>query len=140
MWSGGKSVCVGVLLTTPRTASHYILMTVVDDESALDVPVVNIDDEGGYKYVLCRVTNGSEEMLVVWAEESCDFHMYIVRRMRRRLNGLDVRCLGGGHISINPDEEQIRLSRKSGDFGREPDRAHTAEILESQTGFAVDWS
>ncbi|MDO8495868.1 MAG: hypothetical protein Q7S43_00225 [bacterium] len=90
---------------------------------------VRIDDRGGYKFIVAKVSDGVTEKLVVRADENCGYHRDILRLLRVEAPEFRISCIGGGGISINPDRKTIVISGSSGDFGREPDRNNTVKML-----------
>lgn len=94
-----------------------------------ELPVVIIDEEGGYKFIVAKVSEGEASKLVVRANASCELHRYILSKLELEASGLNARCIGGGRIEINPTNKTIKIWGKSGDFGLEPDRANTVRML-----------
>ena len=98
-----------------------------------EVVEVVIDSTGGYKFIVAEVTDGVTKRLVVRAQENCSYHRDIldVLRMDLRANRMTARCIGGGHIAIDPVAMTINIWSSSGDFGVEPDRADTVRMLQA---------
>ena len=100
---------------------------------ASTVADVKIDERGGYKFIVARVTDGKGgEKLVVRAEASCAYHRDILAILRQEVRsvGLNAECVGGGRISISPERKSISISGSSGDFGVEPNRYNTVRMLQ----------
>ena len=98
-----------------------------------DVREVEIDAEGGYKFIVVCLTDGDEnEKLVVRADENCSYHRDILYLLRSQLpSNITARCIGGGQILIDPKQKSIMIWGSSGDFGVEPDRTKTIELLQT---------
>ncbi len=96
-----------------------------------ELPDVVIDAMGGYKFIVVQVSDGNDSKIVIRANEHCDYHRDILALLRREASGLGARCIGGGRININPNDKEITISDSSGDFGLEPDRNKTVEMLQA---------
>ncbi len=93
-----------------------------------NIPEVEIDARGGYKFVTCEIYDADSKKLVVRANQSAGFHRDIVRQLRIA-TGLSVSCLGGGRINVDPEAKVIKIWSSSGDFGVEPNRQGTTGKL-----------
>jgi len=93
---------------------------------------VVIDRQGGYKFIVVRVTdsNGRGKM-VIRAKAECEYHRDILAILRQELmpHNLDARCIGGGRIQVAPEGKTIHIWDYSGDFGKEPNRSYTVRML-----------
>jgi len=99
-----------------------------------EIPTVVIDEIGGYKFILARVSDGAgNEKLVVRAcdKPELDYHWKLVRALAHESKVLYVECLGGGRISVDPTKKTIRLWDSSGDYGLEP-RQETVKLLKTE--------
>lgn len=95
--------------------------------------VVRISAAEGHAKTIVRSGNGSHDDIfssVYWEFVSCGReHEYKSHK---------VVCLGGGRIHFNLEAMTIHVWGSSGEYGREPDRARTIEVIKAtQPGFAV---
>jgi hypothetical protein len=96
-----------------------------------NIPRVEIDQEGGYKFIIAVVYGGNgREKMVMWAREECDYHRDILAHFSERY-AVIARCQGGGQIRVNPNEKKISVWGRSGDFGR-PDYELVLQILQEE--------
>ncbi|MBI2064916.1 MAG: hypothetical protein HYT62_02595 [Candidatus Yanofskybacteria bacterium] len=95
----------------------------------LELADVVIDARGGYKFIVVRVSDGVNNKLVIRANENCGYHRDILGLLRREAPDFRMSCVGGGRINIDPANKRIDIWSSSGDFGVEPDRRNTAEML-----------
>lgn len=97
-----------------------------------DLANVRIDSQGGYKFIVIRVSDGVTDKLIIRANERCDYHRDILDLARSEAFNLRMICIGGGQINVNPGQKIISIWDRSGDFGKEPDRGHTALMLKAE--------
>ncbi len=90
---------------------------------------VIIDEVGGYKFIVAKVSEGEASKLVVRANANCSFHRDILGLLRHEASNLNARCIGGGNIEVDPTNKVIKIWGSSGDFGVEPNRAETVKML-----------
>ncbi|ALC46262.1 janA, partial [Drosophila busckii] len=101
-----------------------------------DVPLVDIDPQGIYKYILIKVygkekSNGDEPSIkIVRGYANCEWHADIYDRVQAicKRTGLDTECLGGGRIEHNPDKKYIKVYGHSTGFGK-ADHLESKRIL-----------
>lgn len=94
-----------------------------------ELPLVRLDPSGGYKYILASVllADGTQ-MLVVRADQTCDYHRDILAKLRCENGVVRAACLGGGQVRVDPMAKSIRTWDYSGDFGP-PDYAKVDELV-----------
>ena len=116
--------------------SQYVIPSTDSDgpslyiEKELRVAIqVNIRcTRGGYKFVVLQNEKGEH---VVFADDDrrYGFHRDLLAQYQKE-SGLQAECIGGGRISFDEEEKAIKIWGCSGDFGREPDRKETVQVLQ----------
>lgn len=104
-----------------------------------DVPDVDIDPEGTFKYVLIRVRHDGKEKYIVRGYEDCGYHADVFARTKASLAGIGVTideykdCPGGGRIRHEPDTDggTILVYGYSVGFGR-ADHRIAVDILRKE--------
>lgn len=99
----------------------------------LGIPNVVIDDEGGRKYIVAKIVDTQRvDHLVVRANEWCEYHRDILNDLRKECDAcFRAQCVGGGYINVDPEKKKIIIWGSSGDFGREPSRKATVQMLQN---------
>jgi len=127
-----------------RQAKAYLVLSLSGERGTnmpsglSQLPIVLIDERGGYKFIVAVVNDGETSKMVVRADASCEFHRDILRKLRFEAPGINAQCVGGGRINIDPIGKVIDIWSSSGDFGIEPNRAETVRLLsEAFPGFDV---
>ncbi|XP_055301990.1 sex-regulated protein janus-A-like [Sitodiplosis mosellana] len=100
------------------------------------VPLVDIDDEGRFKYILIKVygreqADGTEpNKLIVRGYQRAEWHADIYDEVSGSIRalGLDTECLGGGRIEHFPESKLLKVYGHSTGYGR-ADHAETRKIL-----------
>lgn len=95
------------------------------------IPVVTIDADGGYKFVLIEY-NGKT---FVRADKAHRFHADIATAFSLEVGSIKPVCLGGGYISVNPNSKTVSVHGTSQGYGSEPDRNLTRKLIEEHAGF-----
>ncbi|XP_076458713.1 14 kDa phosphohistidine phosphatase-like [Babylonia areolata] len=109
------------------------------------VPTVDIDGQGTFKYILCKIYEGNNMQdfkLIVRGKAAALFHSDIYDRLDASLEaeGINCECVGGGKIKHNPDEHSIEVFGKSQAYGK-ANHATTASLLEeSFEAYSITWS
>lgn len=109
------------------------------------VPTVQIDQRGTFKYILCKIYEGNNVndcKLIVRGTTDALFHADIYDYLDANLeaDGISCECVGGGQIRHNPEEKSIEIFGKSQAYGR-ANHATTAVLLEeSFTLYSIRWS
>ncbi|XP_073496733.1 14 kDa phosphohistidine phosphatase [Phyllobates terribilis] len=98
------------------------------------IPVVDIDLDGVFKYVLIRVNvkEGSEEYKDIvrgygWAEYHADIYDKVASEIEKA-RVYDCECLGGGRINHNSSSRKIHIYGYSVGFGQAR-HASTMELI-----------
>ena len=120
-----------MLEASDRTSGFQGLESMMSVCFINDIPQVDIDSEGGYKFILVE----HKENYYVWAEGSCEWHRDILANYNCAYN-IRARCEGGGRIAVDPIVKTIEVWGVSGDFGR-PDYDIVKEVL--QKNFPVNY-
>ncbi|XP_030371063.1 sex-regulated protein janus-A-like [Scaptodrosophila lebanonensis] len=109
------------------------------EKKLLAVPLVDIDEQGVFKYVLIKLSakRSSEEAskTIVRGYADCKWHADIFKRTQESLKetGLDICCLGGGRIQHRPDKKYIKVYGYSQGYGK-ADHSETKKIIQTQYG------
>jgi len=114
-----------------------------------EIPVVKCIGDEGYKFIVVRVvdTEAKEEKFIIRAHQNLQYHRNILAWLKEQElggTGLKSTCIGGGRIRFDHENKTIKIWDRSGDFGKEPERALTVAILqEAYQGYVVseqtDW-
>lgn len=96
------------------------------------IPDVFIDTSGGEKFIVAEVRINDIKKLVIRALNKCKYHFDIETKLRAEVRplGLMAWCVGGGKYRIDNDLKTLLIWSESGEFGREPDRNKTVEMLQ----------
>ncbi|TNN41875.1 phosphohistidine phosphatase [Liparis tanakae] len=111
-----------------------------------NIPRVDIDPSGVFKYVLIRVHSKEEgddaEIDIVRGYSWAEFHADIYDKVSEELEKggyLDCECVGGGRINHDPQAKKIHVYGHSIGFGR-ANHATTTEKLKAQyPDYEVTW-
>ncbi|KAK7506558.1 hypothetical protein BaRGS_00002033 [Batillaria attramentaria] len=98
------------------------------------VPTVQIDQRGTFKYILCKIYEGnntSDCKYIVRGTADALFHadMYDYLDANLEADGISCECVGGGKITHDPDQKSIAVFGKSQAYGP-ANHATTASLLE----------
>ncbi|XGW23528.1 hypothetical protein V3C99_005619, partial [Haemonchus contortus] len=96
-----------------------------------DIPDVDIDPSGTFKYILIKCTDKSsnETKKIVRGYYKCHFHVDILRAAREDAGpSYKLSCVGGGRIRHDDDAKEILVYGYSHGFGR-ADHSVTVDIL-----------
>ncbi|KAL2782261.1 14 kDa phosphohistidine phosphatase isoform 3 [Daubentonia madagascariensis] len=113
------------------------------------IPDVDIDSDGVFKYVLIRVhsappsgTPAAESKEIVrgykWAEYHADIYDRVSGEMQKR--GYDCECLGGGRISHQSRDKKIHVYGYSMGYGRAQHSVSTEKIKAKYPDYEVTWA
>ncbi|XP_044162130.1 14 kDa phosphohistidine phosphatase [Bufo gargarizans] len=110
------------------------------------IPVVDIDPDGVFKYVLIRVSvrEGSDESKDIvrgygWAEYHADIYDKAAAEIEKD-RVYDCECLGGGRINHSSSNKKIHIYGHSLGFGRAR-HAVTMELVKAKyPDYEVTWS
>ncbi|XP_030371473.1 sex-regulated protein janus-A [Scaptodrosophila lebanonensis] len=91
-----------------------------------DVPLVDIDARGIFKYILIKVTGTPDSdgvepsKIIVRGYADCEWHADIYERVQGLCHGtdFDTECLGGGRIEHDPDKKYIKIYGYSQGYGK----------------------
>ncbi|XP_004714492.1 14 kDa phosphohistidine phosphatase [Echinops telfairi] len=114
-----------------------------------EIPDVDIDPDGVFKYVLIRVhtvppsdAQAAESKEIVrgykWAEYHADIYDKVSGEIQRR--GLDCECLGGGRISHQSQDKKIHVYGYSMGYGRAQHSISTEKIKSKYPDYEVTWA
>ncbi|XP_020936880.1 14 kDa phosphohistidine phosphatase [Phacochoerus africanus] len=113
------------------------------------IPDVDIDSDGVFKYVLIRVhavsppgTPAGESKEIVrgykWAEYHADIYDKVSGEMQKK--GIDCECLGGGRISHQSQDKKIHVYGYSMGYGRAQHSISTEKIKARYPDYSVTWA
>ncbi|XP_045524981.1 14 kDa phosphohistidine phosphatase-like isoform X2 [Pieris brassicae] len=103
--------------------------------SLSNVPVVDIDPSGVFKYILINVyeevKSGQEpKMTIARGYKRCNYHSDIYDEVQAKLSPLDCEPLGGGRISHDPENKKIHIYGYSQGYGK-ADHEITAKLIKA---------
>ena len=119
----------------------YRFLPVLHAMSIAEVPDVQIDDEGIYKYILIRATDKQgESKNLVRGFATAGFHADILDATEKQLlpKGIQLDCLGGGRIEKS--NKTISVYGHSIGFGRADHQVTVAILKKSFPGYNITWS
>ncbi|CAG9580966.1 unnamed protein product [Danaus chrysippus] len=101
--------------------------------SAANVPVVDIDPEGVFKYILINLydknlSESEPQKVLVRGYKRCNYHSDIFDEVQAKLSPLDCEPLGGGRISHDPENKKIHIYGYSQGYGK-ADHEITAKLV-----------
>nr|KAF6269116.1 phosphohistidine phosphatase 1 [Myotis myotis] len=108
------------------------------------IPDVDIDPDGVFKYVLIRVNvapAGESKEIVrgyKWAEYHADIYDKVAGEMQQK--GYGCECLGGGRISHQSQDKKIHVYGYSMGFGRAQHSISTEKIKARYPDYEVTWA
>ncbi|XP_062063219.1 14 kDa phosphohistidine phosphatase [Lepus europaeus] len=113
------------------------------------IPDVDIDSDGVFKYVLIRVhaappsgAPGGESKDIVrgykWAEYHADIYDKVSGELQKK--GHDCECLGGGRISHQSQDRKIHVYGYSMGYGRAQHSVSTEKIRAKYPDYEVTWA
>ncbi|XP_048202233.1 14 kDa phosphohistidine phosphatase [Perognathus longimembris pacificus] len=114
-----------------------------------EIPDVDIDPEGVFKYVLIRVhsrpasgAEAEERKEIVrgykWAEYHADIYDKVSGELQKE--GYDCECLGGGRISHQSQDKKIHVYGYSMGYGRAQHSVSTEKIKAKYPDYEVTWA
>ncbi|XP_071073222.1 14 kDa phosphohistidine phosphatase [Dasypus novemcinctus] len=113
------------------------------------IPDVDIDPDGVFKYVLIRVhleppsgagVGESKEIVrgYKWAEYHADIYDKVAGELQKR--GFGCECLGGGRISHQSRDRKVHVYGYSMGYGRAQHSISTAKIQAKYPDYEVTWA
>ncbi|XP_049629695.1 14 kDa phosphohistidine phosphatase [Suncus etruscus] len=111
------------------------------------IPEVDIDPDGVFKYVLIRVhaadpAGAPAEKEIVrgykWAEYHADIYDKVSDELQKK--GFECECLGGGRISHQCQDKKIHVYGYSMGFGRAQHSISCEKIKAMYPGYEVTWA
>ncbi|XP_068626824.1 14 kDa phosphohistidine phosphatase-like [Battus philenor] len=97
-----------------------------------NIPKVDIDKSGVFKYILIKVYNKDKQeespVTIVRGYAHCNYHSDILDEVQDKLKPLECEVLGGGRISHDADFKRIKIYGYSQGFGK-ADHEVTANIV-----------
>ncbi|XP_076009450.1 14 kDa phosphohistidine phosphatase [Genypterus blacodes] len=135
-------VCAAVNRLTLRGALGKASVAMAD--SLAQIPDVEIDPEGSFKYILVRVKvkDGDAHKDIVRGTKSAQYHNHIFEKVNPAMEalGMECKCLGGGKIEHNSTEKKLRVFGESTAFGK-ADHSVSVEKLKSVfSDYDITWS
>ncbi|XP_046960172.1 14 kDa phosphohistidine phosphatase-like isoform X1 [Vanessa cardui] len=113
--------------------------------SATNIPLVDIDPTGVFKYILLNVydkdKNAAEpQMTIVRGYKRCNYHSDIYDEVQAKLSPLDCEPLGGGRISHDPDNKKIHIYGYSQGYGKADHEVAAKLVKEAYPGYTISIS
>ncbi|CAH2102977.1 unnamed protein product [Euphydryas editha] len=110
--------------------------------SALNVPLVDIDPSGVFKYILLHVydknkNEGEPQMTIVRGYKRCNYHADIYDEVQAKLTPLDCEPLGGGRISHDPEDKKIHIYGYSQGYGKADHEVTAKLVKEAYPGYSI---
>nr|XP_033773025.1 14 kDa phosphohistidine phosphatase-like [Geotrypetes seraphini] len=116
-------------------------------EGLAQIPDVDIDPDGIFKYVLIRVVvthpDDSEDSKDIvrgykWAEYHADIYDKVAAEIEKQ--GYDCECLGGGRIMHKSQEKKIHVYGYSVGFGRANHFVSTEKLKKKYPNYTITWA
>uniref|UniRef100_A0A915Q0G3 Sex-regulated protein janus-B n=1 Tax=Setaria digitata TaxID=48799 RepID=A0A915Q0G3_9BILA len=86
-----------------------------------NIPDVDIDPEGLFKYVMIKVTAKltGEEKLVIRGYKHCKWHKNIFKQTEKEVgSSFSLKCVGGGRINHEPQKKSLFVYGYSQRYGQ----------------------
>ncbi|KAG2455301.1 PHP14 phosphatase, partial [Polypterus senegalus] len=110
------------------------------------IPAVDVDPAGVFKYVLIRVhstedDDNSTDIVrgFAWAEYHADIYDKVAEEIEK-LGGFDCECLGGGRIQHDSQKKKIHVYGYSVGFGRANHAVATEKLKARYPDYEVTWA
>ncbi|KAK5931126.1 hypothetical protein CgunFtcFv8_027300 [Champsocephalus gunnari] len=135
---------LGRPLLSARLSGAFSITSAAMAEALAKIPVVEIDSEGTFKYILLtvKVKDGDGHKDIVRGTKSAEYHNHIFEKVNPAMEalGMECKCLGGGKIEHNSQEKKLRVFGESTAFGK-ADHSVSAEKLKSAfSDYEITWS
>ncbi|XP_059052309.1 14 kDa phosphohistidine phosphatase-like [Achroia grisella] len=128
-----NGTCGHVAYTPFRLISLQTIKTMASSSLA-DVPTVDIDPSGVFKYMLIKLYDRkqSEEnfVYIVRGYCRCIYHSDVYVEVQEKLHPLDCDIVGGGSISHEPSSKKIRIYGHAHGYGK-ADHEITAKLIKA---------
>ncbi|KAJ0182802.1 hypothetical protein K1T71_002171 [Dendrolimus kikuchii] len=107
-----------------------------------DVPKVDIDPSGVFKYILIKVyeteeNNVEPSIIIVRGYQRCNYHSDIFDEVQGKLHPLDCEPLGGGRISHDSENKKIHIYGYSQGYGKADHEVAAKLIKETYPSYAI---
>ncbi|KAL3047721.1 hypothetical protein OYC64_021826 [Pagothenia borchgrevinki] len=131
-------------LLSARLSGAFSITSAAMADALANIPVVEIDSEGTFKYILLtvKVKDGDVHKDIVRGTKSAEYHNHIFEKVNPAMEalGMECKCLGGGKIEHNSQEKKLRVFGESTAFGK-ADHSVSAEKLKSAfSDYEITWS
>ncbi|KAJ4943126.1 14 kDa phosphohistidine phosphatase [Gymnodraco acuticeps] len=135
---------LGRPLLSARLSGAFSITSAAMADALAKIPVVEIDSEGTFKYILLtvKVKDGDVHKDIVRGTKSAEYHNHIFEKVNPAMEalGMECKCLGGGKIEHNSQEKKLRVFGESTAFGK-ADHSVSAEKLKSAfSDYEITWS
>ncbi|XP_029468432.1 14 kDa phosphohistidine phosphatase isoform X2 [Rhinatrema bivittatum] len=116
-------------------------------ESLAEIPEVDIEPDGVFKYVLIRVhatrppsSEDSKDIVrgYKWADYHADVYDKVAAEIEKQ--GYDCECLGGGRIAHKSQQKKIHVYGYSLGFGRANHSVSTEKLKKKYPDYNVTWA
>ncbi|XP_012214646.1 sex-regulated protein janus-A-like [Linepithema humile] len=135
--TNGRQVTLKGVLNIHRFATMSQLLD--------NVPDVDIDDNGKFKYILINVQDKANKASkqIVRGYARAQWHADIfdeVDGQIKKYAGLQAECVGGGRIEHNFDRKTIKVYGYSQGFGKADHRVSVELLNKKYPGYHITWS
>ena len=119
--------------------------SIIMSDKLAAVPLVDIDDNGVFKYILINVfpkdPKVEGKITIVRGYKRCEWHADIYDEVMEKLSklALETECLGGGRIQHDAADKKIKVYGYSQGFGR-ADHSIAVELLKKKyPEYTITW-
>ncbi|KAK7794600.1 hypothetical protein R5R35_003609 [Gryllus longicercus] len=141
-------LCVGAVRSVAVQTRSFCTFTMCA-EKLNDVPEVEIEDSGTFKYVLIKVYPGEpsgdhepSKLIVRGGQKFGPYHgdIYDATLANLQKLGLDSECLGGGRIRHEPEKKELNVYGYSQGFGKADHQLTVSLLKKKYSNYAINWS
>lgn len=109
------------------------------------VPDVDIDGHGRFKYILIDVTDqtskDSKQIVRGYARAHWHSDIFdITEEQLKKLPGLQLKCIGGGRIEHDPDEKTMNVFGYSQGYGKADHLVSVRLLIKKYPEYSITWS
>ncbi|XP_050342466.1 14 kDa phosphohistidine phosphatase-like [Nymphalis io] len=109
---------------------------------ATNIPLVDIDPTGVFKYILLNVYEKDKDaaqpqVTIVRGYKRCNYHSDIYDEVQAKLSALDCEPLGGGRISHDPENKKIHIYGYSQGYGKADHEVTAKLVKEAYPGYTI---
>ncbi|XP_034831182.1 14 kDa phosphohistidine phosphatase-like [Maniola hyperantus] len=110
--------------------------------SGSNIPLVDIDPTGVFKYILLNVYDKKKDeakpqMVILRGYKRSDYHSDIFDEVQAKLSPFDCEPLGGGRISHDPDSKKIHIYGYSQGYGKADHEVAAKLVKDAYPGYTI---